>query len=370
MFVGGFRIGRMPGYFTQNAKELRALGVPRRSIHFLYPDSHKTVEENRETVRDEILRIAGDRPERLVIIAHSRGACDALTFALHEPEFVRDRVEALFLIQGAFGGTGLADYVLGEGKPMDEQMSRGHRFLARGIGAIRAVPAETRQARRIDRTDARSLAGLLESMPWRNTTDAIPIVGPKVFYVEANTQPSHLGLFMRAMASYLGAYYGPNDGVVAVEDQTIPGLGTSLGVLEAGHADLTRRFPSARRAVPRRALIRSIVMAVGRSDAPRRRLKSRPIPRPSTMTSGIGVARVLAQAVGQAGWSGASSTESSNRSRRLRTPMMTAPMPATTSNGPFQIPPCKGLSGFSPRRPPRNQNAPEDRGKHRHRRSI
>ena len=88
-------------------------------------------------------------------------------------------------------------------------------------------------------------------------------------YVEANAEPSHLGLFMRAMASYLGAYYGPNDGVVAVEDQTIPGLGTSLGILDAGHADLTRRFPSARMGRgPRRALIRSIVMAVGRSDAP------------------------------------------------------------------------------------------------------
>jgi len=92
VFVGGFRMARTPGYFTQNAKELRALGVPRRSIHFLYPDSYKTVDENRETVREEILRIAGDRPERLVVIAHSRGACDAMTFALHEPEFVRDHV--------------------------------------------------------------------------------------------------------------------------------------------------------------------------------------------------------------------------------------------------------------------------------------
>ena len=105
-------------------------------------------------------------------------------------------------------------------------------------------------------------------MPWRTHEDALPIVGPKVFYIEANVHPSRLGLFARAMASYLGAYYGPNDGVVAVEDQTIPGLGTSLGVLEAGHADLTRRFPLAyagRRS--RRALMRSIVMAVGRSES-------------------------------------------------------------------------------------------------------
>jgi pimeloyl-ACP methyl ester carboxylesterase len=268
VFVGGFRMGRTPGYFTQNAEELRALGVPRRAIHFLYPDSYKTVEENRQTVRDEILRIAGDRPERLVIIAHSRGACDALTFALHEPEFVRDRVEALFLIQGPFGGTGLADYVLGEGEAMDERMSAGHRFLAQKIGAfVRYLFNHGKHGGLTGLTREASRA--YWSLALEAHDDAIPIVGPKVFYVEANVHPSRLGLFMRAMASYLGAYYGPNDGVVAVEDQTIPGLGTSLGVVEAGHADLTRRFPSAhagRRS--RRALIRSIVMAVGRSDSP------------------------------------------------------------------------------------------------------
>jgi hypothetical protein len=265
VFIGGFRIGRMPGYFTQNADELRALGVPRHSIHFLYPDSHKTVEENRKTVRDEIFRIAGDCPERLVVIAHSRGACDALTFALHEPEFVRDRVEALFLVQGAFGGTGLADYVMGEGEPMDDRMSASHRFLAQRMGGYvrylfkhgkhRGLTALTHEASRAYWSEA------LEEHE-----DALPIVGPKVFYIEANIHPSRLGLFPRAMASYLGAYYGPNDGVVAVEDQTIPGLGTSLGVLEAGHAELTRRVSSARAKRPRRALIRSIVMALGRSE--------------------------------------------------------------------------------------------------------
>ncbi len=268
VFVGGFGIGRMPGYFTQNAKELQAIGVPHRSIHFLYPDSHKTVEQNREMVRDKILGFAGDRPERLILIAHSRGACDALTFALREPGFVRDRVEALFLIQGAFGGTGLADYVLGEGEPMDDRMSQGHRFLAQGMGAfVRYLFQHGKHG---------GLAGLTRDasrayweLALETHADALPVVGPKVFYIEANVKPSGLGLFLRAMAHYLGAYYGPNDGVVAVEDQTLPGLGTSLGVLDAGHPDLTRRFPATRAGRrSRRALMQGIVMAVGRSEEP------------------------------------------------------------------------------------------------------
>jgi pimeloyl-ACP methyl ester carboxylesterase len=267
VFVGGFGNERMPGYFAQNARELRAQGVPRRSIHFLYPSSRRTVEENRDSVRDEFLRIAAAGPGRLVVIAHSRGACDALAFALHEPRFVRDRVAALFLVQGPFGGTGLADYVLGEGTAMDRRMPPGHRLLALVLGR--------REKALVGRGRHAGLAGLTREASrsyWRRAlrehADAIAVVGPKVYYIESQARPSRLRLFLRSMAWYLGTYYGPNDGVVALGDQTLPGLGTSLGVLDAGHADLTRRFPATRaRSGTRRALIRSILMAVGHSGS-------------------------------------------------------------------------------------------------------
>jgi len=266
VFVGGFRIGRMPGYFSQNAAELRALGVPRRSIHMVFPNSHKTVDENRDAVRDELDRIAEIGPEPLVVIAHSRGACDVLAFALDEPEFVRERVAALFLIQGAFGGTALADYVLGEGEPMDDRMPPIHRWLARAIGAFE------RLLLKCGKHDALAGLGRIASRAyWRQSladhAAAVPDVGPKVFYLQSRARPSRLGLFSRAMAWYLGAYYGPNDGVIALADQMVPGLGTSLGVLEAGHAELTRRAHAPR--APRngrRALIQSIVMAVGQDQ--------------------------------------------------------------------------------------------------------
>jgi pimeloyl-ACP methyl ester carboxylesterase len=267
-FVGGFRAGRMPGYFAQNAEELRAHGVHRRSIHFVHPSSGRTVEENCGAVRDEFLRIAGEGPERLVIIAHSRGACDALAFALQDPEFVRDRVEALFLVQGPFGGTGLADYVQGAGEPMDGRMAPGHRWLAHLLGDLEQFL--------VKRGWHGGLAGMTREASrtyWRRTlekhADAIPVVGPKVYYIESRARPERLGLFQRAMSWYLGAYYGPNDGVVAVGDQTLPGLGTSLGVLDDGHADLTRRFPATRVGKrSRRALIQGILMAIGGSRSP------------------------------------------------------------------------------------------------------
>lgn len=268
VFVGGFQNERMPGYFAQNAKELRAHGIPRRSIHFLYPSSGRTVEENRDSVRDEFLRIAAEGPGRLVVIAHSRGACDALAFALHDPEFVRDRVEALFLVQGPFGGTGLADYVLGEGEPMDRRMPPGHRVLAYLLGSL--------EKSLLERGQHGGLAGLTREASrayWRQTleeqAEAIPVVGPKVFFVESRARPSRLRLFHRATAWYLHTYYGPNDGVVALGDQALPGLGMRLGTLEAGHADLTRKSLATRAGRrSRQALIRCILMVVGRSGSP------------------------------------------------------------------------------------------------------
>ena len=93
---------------------------------------------------------------------------------------------------------------------------------------------------------------------------AIPIVGPKTFYVTSETTPSQQRLFKRATAWYLQTFCGPNDGVVALEDQSLPVLGTVLAVLDAGHSDLTNRGPATR--APRqlrRALIQGVVMAVG-----------------------------------------------------------------------------------------------------------
>src|SRR5580658_3904494 len=94
VFVGGFHNERLPGYFTQNAKELRAIGVPKGAIHFIYPSSHATVAENARSVRHQFDDIACQGPEELVVIAHSRGSCDTLAFALENPDFIAEHVHS------------------------------------------------------------------------------------------------------------------------------------------------------------------------------------------------------------------------------------------------------------------------------------
>jgi hypothetical protein len=263
VFVGGFMGERMIGYFAQNAKELRHRSIPKRSVHFISPSSHKSVTENCDAVSDQFHEIAREGPEKLVVIAHSRGACDSLAFALENREFVSEHIEAMFLVQGPFGGSGLADYVVGEGPTMDGKMPWRQRLIAYALGSL-----EAHQLHRGKHGGLPSLTRSASKEYWKEALDeheaAIPIVGPKTYYVTTKIKPTRLRPLLQATASYLGAYFGPNDGIVALEDQAVPGLGTVLAVLDAGHKDLTNRFLSSRSTKRlQSALVDAIIMAVG-----------------------------------------------------------------------------------------------------------
>jgi pimeloyl-ACP methyl ester carboxylesterase len=263
VFITGLDIGFLQGCFVQNAKELRAQGVPASAIHFIDPSSQETIAENARSIRSQIVKIAAQGPEKLVLIGHSRGACAALAFALESPEFVARRVAALFLVQGPFGGTAVADFVVGEGSAIDRRMPPVARLAGQAIGRFKSSSVKQDKHAVIASMTRRASDDFWDEEIDANA-DAIPVVAPKTFYVTARTGPSRHPLLQRVTASYLGTYYGPNDGVIVLEDQSLPGLGTVLAVLDVGHTDLIYRFPSARpNQRLRRALIDAILMAVG-----------------------------------------------------------------------------------------------------------
>lgn len=279
VFVGGFTNERMPGYFSQCEKELREHGVAPGSIHFIFPSSHNTIDENSDEVQSRFLEIGAQGPERLVVIAHSRGACDTLVFALRNESFVRDRIQSLFLVQGAFGGTGVADFLMGEGLLMDHQMPARLRVLAYALGKFESFLLHRGKHGGLSELTRTESERFWERMREEHAS-AIPVVAPKTFYITSQVRPSRLRLFRRAIASYLHTYYGPNDGMVLLSDQSLPGLGTDLGVLEVSHSDVTHRFPSTR--APRRlrkALVQCIIMAVGAAEDERDDAAETPIHR-------------------------------------------------------------------------------------------
>jgi len=266
VFVGGYLNERMPGYFAINAKELHAYGIPRRAIHVIQPSSHQTIEENTKLVREKFQEIARSGPEKLVVIAHSKGACDVLAFGLQNPEFIQKHVHAMFLLQGPFGGTSVAEFVSGEGDAPDPAIGWRDRAVLNALGKIEGYF--------LDRGKHGGLSGLTPEASrefWssllRKQHDAIAIVGPKTFYITAATHPSHLRIIQRATGWYLQHGDGPNDGVVALRDQSLPGVGTVLASLDAGHSDLTRSRTSGRvtRDYPR-ALTAAILSTMANQD--------------------------------------------------------------------------------------------------------
>jgi hypothetical protein len=265
VFVGGFAHEQIPGYFTQNARDLRALGVPKGSIHTIFPSSEETVEESAESFRRQVFTAASAGPEPLVVVAHSRGACDALAFALTEPAFVRDHIAALFFVQGAFGGSALADFVVGEGHPIDARLPAKYRTFAGFVGEVeRALVRNGPHAGLFGLTRGESRTYWERML--RQHADAIPTLRPRTFFIRSAIDPARLGRFRTAIGAYLSAYDGPNDGIIALDDQQLPGVGTSLAVIDCGHGDMTCDFKTGPRARKlRAALAPCVVMAVGRA---------------------------------------------------------------------------------------------------------
>ena len=264
VFIGGYQGEMMKGYFNQNTRELRANGISNKAIHQIQPSSKRTVEENRTDVAEILQELASRGPQRLVIIAHSRGACDAMAFALHEPEFVQERVEAIFMIQGAFGGTGLADFVLDQGEPIDGRMGPGHRFMSNTIYKLERTFGHANRVHGLSDMTCQAAQTY-----WRSSmtlcASAIPMVSPRIYYVEASAANSRLPMVQRTLRKYLSIHYGPNDGIVAREDQSIEGIGQIVASVEAGHADLTRQgFASHAGRRSRQALVQSILIAISR----------------------------------------------------------------------------------------------------------
>jgi pimeloyl-ACP methyl ester carboxylesterase len=267
VFVGGFMSEGMSEYFKQNAKELRTIGVPRTAVHYVYPSSRESIEGNAAAVQGKFEKFAALGPEKLVVIAHSRGASDALAFALRNPRFVSDHVQALFLIQGPFGGTGVADYLVGDGPRIDKRMPLKQRLIALGLGRLEEFVISRGKHGGLSSLTRRASKEFWEAA-LEEHQGAISAVSPKTFYVTAKTRPAHLRLFLQATSWYLGTNFGPNDGMVALEDQSVAGVGTVVAILDAGHTDLTHRFPSAppRRRL-RRALIDAIIMGLGEAGS-------------------------------------------------------------------------------------------------------
>jgi hypothetical protein len=241
VFVKGFLNELTPGYFTDNIARLKSLGVPDSHIDIVSPSSGQSFTGNVGNLNRKLSRHFTGK-EELVIIAHSRGAVDALAWAIYNAGPFQRNVKELFLVQGPFGGSGVADYFSGEGHPIDFRMPK-YAFVAgflKGLYYGGAVDFWIQEG-------MSTLTTRVSSAFWkrtlRNFSGMIPLVREKIHFITASTYPDEVSTILLPAAWYLHTYYGSNDGLVVRRDQAIEEVGNIILTIKGDHASLTNAWP-------------------------------------------------------------------------------------------------------------------------------
>jgi len=209
IFVAGFMNELIPGYFVDNEEAVRTAGGTSCTV---YPTSAMHLEEDVTLLTKELDSHPG---QSVTLFGHSKGGAAVLLTVLEHPEYVLDgRVRSVVVVQGAVGGSPLADALTFLGKKRKD-----------GIHSLSSKEAHA------------AFAGALAKLDQTLNADQKSALFSRIFYVRAKHRkvvPAELAI----TAAMLDGQ-GENDGLVPVKDQLLEGVGVDLGVLEADHASLT-----------------------------------------------------------------------------------------------------------------------------------
>lgn len=237
VFVGGFLNEALPGYFLDNAEECHAEGA---STSIVEPSSLDDVGADTEHLVEAVRKAARDSGRRVVLVGHSKGGAAALLTALKHPELMLDgTLERVVVIQGAVGGSPIAEGIVGK-------------------LSLRDAPVRVKGLQSLSQRDAKALfREALASLRARHTDAEVERVLRHVFYVRSSTsEVSSILLVTHEFLNRQGS--GRNDGLVLIEDQKLD-VGVDLGTLDADHAALTVAGPiSNRPAEYRKAFTRAM----------------------------------------------------------------------------------------------------------------
>mgnify|MGYP001582519391 CR=1 FL=1 len=267
-FVTGFMNeilkGGLSEYFYDNIKELSHRGIPESNLYRpIYLSSSRTAEENAEDLYKIILEQAPGDQKDLVLIGHSMGAQELFLMSLKQRDFIKNRVRAVFLIQGSIGGSPIADYVAGEaGEGTLDKLSLWERwrfqFLMRSGSALRMVVQEGLHS--LTRKNAKSFWSHIQL-----SDEDRQLLNLHLFYILSKMGPDKIS--DNPIFSISGRYtllnFGENDGLLLVEDQMTSRFGTQLALLTADHCDLVLSLNPMTRQM-RKGLMRAMIQWVGK----------------------------------------------------------------------------------------------------------
>lgn len=261
VFVGGMLNEKVGGQFPDNRGALIRFGIKRSQIFIIHPKSKEAIRTNAQLIAAELSKIYLKTDKPMVLIAHSKGAAEILAIALTLPELMKHKIAAAFLIQGAIGGSALADHFTGAGATVDHRMPRLDRM------ALSVIDNGVDYLKSSMHRGIKSLTKKNTSQLWKYllTTHSIAqFQQDKIYYISSKQKYAKLSSVLIPTGSYLTTYYGANDGLVEQSAHFHSQFGTHLAMVDADHTDLTGGWPiSNGGTLLRYALMAAIVDAVG-----------------------------------------------------------------------------------------------------------
>ncbi|MBP6219322.1 MAG: hypothetical protein KA436_12115, partial [Oligoflexales bacterium] len=193
---------------------------------------------NVSLLKDTLERLP--RSKKIVIIGHSKGALESLIFALENKFFVRDHVEAMFLIQGPFLGSPIADYLVGRGRAVDERIPFFSRIF---LHSAYYVLGTALSSEALHSMTSHSIFNFWDARKTEIEASPQDITEP-IFFIRTHQDYRKMSFFIDESGRYLDTYYGSNDGLVMLEDQSLPSVGQTIATLDdTDHADLMLPSP-------------------------------------------------------------------------------------------------------------------------------
>lgn len=203
-------------YFREQLDELGAVGLKRGEDFVRLASAHGYNGETTETENARaVARMIEASPRPLLVVSHSKGSLEMLIALVDHPE-LREKIAAWFSIQGAFGGSPVADSVTAK----DWSRNAMRAILAIFSGSLEALMGL--------KTDRRQDYLRENDSEIRAVMNTVPLLA---YRSHAPTESMHWSL--RKVRDNFGAglLEGANDGLMPLELAVLPG---AYPITEAG----------------------------------------------------------------------------------------------------------------------------------------
>lgn len=254
--------GYWGGEFDDNREAVHAIDacIPVTTIN---PLASASVEENAEALIPRLRKAASENlGNEIVLLGHSKGGAEILQLAIEHPEIFSDgkplgfKVAITVTVQAAIGGSVLADLELQRDEKLAARWSAfaeknggaGDSFIARTLKNLFLGSGSAGFRALATRESAERNAYLRRKFAVHPAATRA-LLNEKIAYVTAMRNPENTGdlpFYLDHLGRFLAEGGEPNDGLVELWHQTLPGIGRELfNVRGAGHFSLVADKESA-----------------------------------------------------------------------------------------------------------------------------